>query len=211
MKSSNKIKRIVTSGVLISLAFVLSMIKIYDLPYGGSITLFSMVPIILLSCMYGVKWGFVCGFVNGILQAFMGAAVSKAFVGLDAVSTVLMCLLDYLVAFSVLGLGGMFYGKIKNKTLAASLGSFVAVFARFAAHFLSGWILWGGYAEWWFGELNSKFGDTMLSSFSGQGLAAVYSFCYNGSYMIPELIMTVIGAAILVSVPAVRKQIRTNI
>ena len=206
MQSGKKIKRITTSGVLIALAFVLSLVKVFELPYGGSITLFSMVPIVLIGCMYGFRWGMVSGLVYGVLQAFSGAFMSQAFAGLDKTGTVLMCILDYLVAFAVLGLGGLFYNKMKNKPLAAGLGAALAVFCRFLAHFASGWILWGDYAEWWFGELNNKLGETMLSTFSGQSLAGVYSFFYNGSYMLPELIITVVGVVVLVSVPAVRKQ-----
>lgn len=210
MQSGKKIKRITTSGVLIALAVVLSFVKVFELPYGGSITLFSMVPIVLIGCMYGFRWGMVSGLVYGVIQAFCGAFMSQAFAGLDKTGTVLMCILDYLVAFAVLGLGGLYYSKMKNKTLAAGLGAATAVFFRFLAHFASGWILWGDYAEWWFGELNNKFGETMLSSFSGQSLACVYSFFYNGSYMLPELIITVIGVVALVSVPSVKKQINSN-
>jgi len=210
MQSGKKIKRITTSGVLIALAFVLSFVKVFELPYGGSITLFSMVPIVLIGCMYGCRWGLVSGLIYGVLQAFSGAFVSQAFAGLDKTGTVAMCILDYLVAFAVLGLGGIFYGKMKNKTLAAGLGAAFAVFLRFLAHFASGWILWGDYAEWWFGELNNKFGETILSTFSGQPLAGVYSFFYNGSYMLPELIITVVGIVALVSVPAIKKQVNLN-
>ena len=210
MQSGKKIKRITTSGVLIALAFVLSFVKVFELPYGGSITLFSMVPIVLIGCMYGCRWGLISGVIYGVLQAFSGAFMSQAFAGLDKTGTIAMCILDYLIAFAVLGLGGMFYGKMKNKTLAAGLGAATAVFFRFLAHFASGWILWGDYAEWWFGELNNKFGETMISTFSGQSLAGVYSFFYNGSYMLPELVLTVIGTVALMSIPAIKKQINIH-
>ncbi|MBE7065913.1 MAG: ECF transporter S component [Ruminococcaceae bacterium] len=210
MQSGKKIKRITISGVLIALAFVLSFVKVYELPYGGSITLFSMVPIVLIGCMYGPGWGVISGLVYSVLQAISGAFVSQAFAGLNTSGTIAMCILDYIVAFAVLGLGGMFYGKMKNKTLAAGFGAAVAVFLRFLAHFASGWILWGDYAEWWFGELNNKLGETVLSTFSGQALSCVYSFLYNGSYMLPELILTVGGCIALMAIPAVRKQITAN-
>ena len=60
---NQKTLRLVTSGVLIALGTVLSMIKVFDLPYGGSITLFSMVPLMVLGYMYGIRWGLLCGFV----------------------------------------------------------------------------------------------------------------------------------------------------
>ena len=75
-------KKIVTCGVLIALATVLSFIKVYELPYGGSITLFSMVPIVVLGYKYGVKWGVFSGVIYSVLQAILGATQSNAFAGL---------------------------------------------------------------------------------------------------------------------------------
>ena len=76
---SKKTLRLVTSGVLIGLATVLSVIKVFALPFGGSVTLFSMVPILVLGYMYGVKWGLLSGGVYGLLQMILGATMSQAF------------------------------------------------------------------------------------------------------------------------------------
>ena len=80
---NNKTIRLVTSSILIALASVLSFIVVFKLPYGGSITLLSMLPIMALGYMYGAKWGMLCGIVYGVVQALLGAATSSAFAGLS--------------------------------------------------------------------------------------------------------------------------------
>ena len=203
---SKKTLRLVTSGVLIGLATVLSVIKAFALPFGGSVTLFSMVPILVLGYMYGVKWGLLSGGVYGLLQMILGATMSQAFAGLSGFSIVIMALLDYIVAYVVVGMSGMFKGRLKNHTVAFALGSTVAILLRLICHFLSGWILWGSYASSYFEEMNNSFGNYMLSSFDGQLLAALYSLVYNASYMLPELVMSVIGVVALMAVKPLRER-----
>lgn len=206
-KMSETTRKLVTCGVLIALGTILSMIKFSDLPFGGSVTLFSMVPMVVLGYKYGIKWGLFSGLIFSALQAILGATTSHAFAGVTGWSVVAMAFLDYIVAFTVLGLSGMFKNKIKNHTAAITTGAFVVVMLRFVSHFASGWILWGSYAEGWFADLNNAFGEKVLATYSGQALSALYSFVYNGSYMIPELILTVIGVLALMAVKPVRKLI----
>lgn len=209
---SKKTIRLVTSGVFIALAIVLSMIKIYQLPYGGSITLVSMLPVMLISYMYGVRWGLPCGIVFGIIQALLGATTTSAFAGVTGLNMVLMALLDYILAFMVLGTAGMFKNKIKNHTVAFVLGGIIAGMLRYLAHFLSGVLLWGSYAEWFFGSdnMNNSFGNTILENFSGTSLVMLYSGIYNGSFMIPEIIITAIAIAIIINIKPIQSQIIKN-
>lgn len=213
---NTKTKRLTTTGVLIALGTILSMIKVFDLPYGGSITLFGMVPVVLLGYKYGVKWGLFSGFVYSLIQAVLGATASQAFAGMydpenaakSVINIVLMAFLDYIVAFTVVGTSGMFKNKIKNHTVAITLGGACAVILRLVAHFLSGWILWGSYAEWFFTDvMNNSFGQGILANYSGQGLAIIYSLVYNSCYMLPELAVTVVGVLALMAVKPLRKVI----
>lgn len=208
MKASTK--RLVTSGMLIALAVVLSFLKLTPpFLYGGSVTLFSMVPITLIAYMYGTGHGLICGLVYGLLQGVFGAVGSQAFAGLEPGATVLMALLDYLVAFGVLGLGGLF--RRGGSVGGAVLGAGLAALGRFAAHFASGVILWGGYAEWFFTEvMNNDFGASVLARFTGTELACVYSAVYNGLYMIPEIAITAVGTLILFGIRPLRREILSN-
>lgn len=206
-KEKRKTLRLVTSSVCLALATVMSMIKVFELPFGGSVTLFSMVPVLVLSYMYGVKWGLLCGGVYGVLQMVLGATTTQAFAGLSGWSVPVMALLDFIVAFVVLGFAGVFKNKIKNHTLAISLGSALAIVLRLVCHFLSGWILWGSYASGYFEEINNSFSSFVLSAFSGQALSAMYSLVYNSSYMLPELVISIVALVVLMSVKPLKEKI----
>ncbi len=213
---NSKTKKIATIGVLIALGVILTLIKVYQLPYGGAITLAGMVPVVILGYKYGIKWGLFSGLIFSLIQMILGATMSQAFAGMydpehvaaSVGKMIAMALLDYIVAFTVLGLSGMFKGKIKNDTLAIALGGGTAVFLRFVAHFLSGVILWGSYAEWFFTEvMTNETGKNILAKYSGFSLAAIYSFIYNGSFMIPEIIITVFVVTVLMSVKPLKRLI----
>ncbi len=203
---SQKTLRLVSSGILIGMAVVMSMIKVFELPYGGSITLFSMVPIFIIGYKYGWCWGLICGTVDGILQAVLGATMSNAYWGVSGIDVLWMTVLDYFAAFAVLGLAGLFK-KMNNKTLSISLGVIVAGFLRFLCHFISGYILWGSYAESFFSSMSNSFGDYVLGNFTGKGLALLYSAVYNGSFMIPEILISVIAVVALMAIKPVSKEI----
>ena len=192
--------KLAMGGIMVAAAALLSFIKVFELPYGGSITLCSMLPIMLVGYMYGVRFGMLCGVVDGVIQAILGTATS-AFAGQKWWGVLLILFFDYIVAFSVLGLGGAFSKKIKNPQTSFLLGIIVAGLARFAAHFVSGFILFGQYAEWYFTQEGfPKFGGRILADYSGLKLSMIYSAIYNASYMIPEIIATAVVGVILISV-----------
>lgn len=204
---NKKTQKLALSAIMIALATILSFVKVYQMPYGGSITAFSMVPILFIGYLFGIKWGLLTGFVHGIIQTLLGAFISSAFAGLSIKSVILVFFFDFFMAFTCLGLSGIFKGKIKNRTFSIGLGAFVATLMRFIAHFLSGFIVYGSYAEWFFSQSTVSFGEKMMSKFSGTSLAMVYSLIYNGSYMIPEIIISVIGCIVIFNIPPVKKMI----
>ena len=105
----NSTRRLCESGIFIALATVLSVLKLFEFSFGGSITVLSMLPIVILSYRYGVKWGLTCGFFYSIVQMLLGVNTISVFV-LPGESQmvwwriVLMCLLDYVLAYTALGL-----------------------------------------------------------------------------------------------------------
>lgn len=178
---SKNVVNLVLAGVLIALGTVLSFIKVFDLPYGGSVTLCCMLPVMLFAYRSGIKWGLGAGFTFSVLQLLFGLDALKGVSGTTVVGSIF---LDYLLAFTVLGLAGIFRNRIKNDPVAFTLGCFVAGMLRYVCSFLSGWILWGEYADVNFSPI--------LAGMSGQQLACFYSLVYNGSYMVPEIIVTCI-------------------
>ncbi len=194
--------------MLVALSAVLAIISMaipLQLPFGGSVTLASMLPIVLVGYMFGVKWGLGSALVFAVIQMFLGWGTVTAFFmpGEEQMrwwKAIIVCLLDYILAYTVLGFSGLFAKKIKKPAVSLCLGSIFALMLRYICHILSGAIFFGTWAEWFFTDVMPGMGEWVLSAFSGWGLAAVYSVVYNGLYMIPEIILTAVLAAI---VPAV--------
>ena len=124
--------------------------------------------------------------------------------GTMILNALIMCLLDYLLAFTLLGLGGCFRDKIKHPGVALSCGSLVALGTRYAAHTLSGSILFSGWAEWFFTQEGfPAWGLVLVERLSPQVLGFVYSLVYNGMYMIPEMILTAAAAVLVARAPRI--------
>ena len=145
-----------------ALAYVTSFIRVVKLPYGGSVTLLSMLFIVLVGHWYGVKTGMLVGFAYGVLQFLQ----EPYFLSLFQVCC------DYVLAFAALGLSGLFR-KGKNGLL---LGYLVAVLARGAFHSLGGYLYWMDY---------------MPENFP-QALRNLYPIIYNYSYLLAEAAVTVV-------------------
>ena len=204
----NKTKRLTESAMLISVAIVLEVISkmfIPGLPFGGQITLCSMLPVVLIAYRHGMKWGFVSSAAYALIEMAIGAdTVTAAFQpgyfgdGTMILNALIMCALDYLLAYTVLGLGGIFRSRMENRGKALTCGTLVALGCRYLAHILSGYILFSGWAEWFFTQEGfPAWGAQLVASMSPALLGLVYSIVYNGMYMFPEMILTAIAAALI--------------
>jgi len=126
-------RMLVEAGIMIALAQILSYVKIYESPFGGSVTLGSMIPIIIFAIRWGSKPGILVGLVYGFLQFALGTKFSYHPLGI---------FLDYIFAFGCLGFAGLF-----RKSIYTTIGSIaIAMAGRFTFHFISGVILWYIYA-----------------------------------------------------------------
>ncbi len=170
-------KKLTTTGILLALGLILSMLKLFDAPYGGSVTLVSMLPILLISVLYDTKWGVLSGIVFSVLTMLLSGVPAPP--TQTVFSYLLVVILDYLLAFGVLGLAGGLYRGLSTCRFALPIATGAVVFLRFLCHFLSGILIWSAYA---------------LPGYS----ATLYSLLYNGSYMLFEFILTVAGASLLV-------------
>lgn len=213
-----KTRKLTESAMLMAVAAVLEIVSkmfIPNLPFGGQVTLCSMLPIVLISYRHGVKWGLLCGFCYSFLQMALGAkTVTAAFQpgyfgeGTMLLNAFLMCALDYVAAFTCLGLGGIFRNRIENRGLSLALGGLVALFARYLCHVLSGYIFFSGYAEWFFTQDGfPAWGAALVNALSPQMLGFTYSAVYNGMYMSLEMVFTAIGAFLIAKVPSVTRKV----
>ena len=198
MKENKKqyVYKLTVASIFIALATVLSLIKIFSVPLGGSVTLLSMLPIIMLPFMLGFKWGIGCSFVYSVIQLLLGITLDGLLGwGLTPVMLIGTIMLDYILAFTVLGLAGIFQRK---GTVGMVLGTSAVILLRFLCHFISGVVIFKQLEQF---ELFGKL-------FSGR--PALYSLCYNGLYMLPELVITVIVAAIVFNLPQIKKLMRSQ-
>ena len=200
--------------MLLAIAIVLELAAkmfIPEMPFGGQITLVSMLPVVLISYRHGMRWGFVASLTYALLEMALGAkTVSAAFLpgyfgdGAMIWNALLMCALDYVAAYTVLGLGGIFRDRIENRGKALACGSLVALGARYVMHILSGYILFSSYAEWYFTQEGfPAWGAALVEALEPTLLGIVYSVVYNGMYMVPEMILTAFAALLLARVPQI--------
>ena len=172
MKNTRYSVRALTEGaIMIAAAEILSFLPLYKLPWGGSIDL-AMLPILL----FCVRWGFgpamIVSFAHGLLQTLFEGGIA---IGWQSI------LGDYLIAYAVLGLAGLFKGKF-------CIGATVACAARFLVHYVVGATIWAEYMP------ESFFGMTMTTPW-------IYSALYNAAYMLPDLVMILVIYVLLKKTP----------
>jgi len=165
-------RTIAECAVMVALAVILSILKLADLPYGGSITMASKLPLIIIGYRHGIKWGFVTSFVYGAMELVLGLNTLSYVTGVASVIAVI--LLDYIVAFGVIGLSAL-VRNAKTEKEAFVFGSLIACFARYICHVISGATVWAG-----------------LSIPTAAALS--YSLIYNATYMVPETLILAVAA-----------------
>ncbi len=174
-KKITKTHSIAESAIMLALSialFAVSDALPWPFLYGGGFSLFGQVPIIIVSYRHGIKNGLIASTGLALFEMLMGFKNFSYVSGI--VAWLIVAFADYIIAFGCLGLGGIFKGKFKNQTSELVAGGLVVCFIRFLCHFISGVTIWSGYAP-----------ENML--------VGIYSLVYNGSYMLIETIITVIG------------------
>lgn len=169
-KSQKTTRMLAEGGIFIALALILGLIKLFELPQGGSISL-EMLPLFLFCLRWGMSPGFVCCTAFGILQVFVQGAVSYGWVSI---------LLDYVVAFAFIALTGLGKGRPGGVFWGPVLGAF----GRFVFHFISGITIYKIVAP-------TKLFGTVFDQ------PVLYSVVYNGSYVLVDLVLCLVIFAAL--------------
>ena len=173
MNEKTKARKLIEASLMIAIATVLSLLKLLDLPFGGSVTLASMLPLVIIACRNGVGWGLASGAVYGAIQQLLGLKTLSYVTSWYSILAVI--LLDYIFAFTVIGFSGAFRNKCKKQNTAFAVGSLFGCVLRYVFHVLSGATVWAGLS------IPTK-------------TALFYSLAYNATYMIPETIVLVVVA-----------------
>jgi len=197
-RNSQQNLRIVTEcAVMIAVAVVLSIYtKIWRAPLGGSVTLFSMVPLISIGLRHGVKWGYACAFVfSAAYWLFHGIG---QIVGISTYVFVMSTLVDYIIAYTLIGTAGFFKIFVDSsetkpkKIIFTSAATLLVCLLRFAAHVAVGAVVW--YEVTKEGNWNEYVHTVGMW---------VYSILYNIQYMLPETVITLVAAPAVVTILSV--------
>ena len=170
-KSHLRVRALCDGAIFVALAFVLSFVKLFELPNGGSLTP-AMFPILLYALRWGLPQGLISGFVFGLLQLIFDGAYAWGWQSM---------LLDYLQAFTPLCLAGLFKGKAR----CIFPGTFIGCLGRFIVHHISGITIY------------RIIEPTAVPGFGTFDNAHLYSLVYNGSYMLPNMLLAMLLAGVL--------------
>lgn len=173
-KSGQKIKRIAVCAIMVALATILSMLPIFKAPLGGSVTLGSMVPIMLISFLYGWSWGIPVAIGYAVIQLLISLSEVASW-GLSPAVFIGCLALDYILAYSVICVCNIFGSK---KMINVILGILVAGILRLLCHFISGVLFFGQWAEEGFN-------------------AYTWAIAYNGAFLLPEIAICIVVMCIL--------------
>ncbi len=159
------------AGIMIALSTVLAMLKLIDMPYGGSVTFAQMLPILIFAYRHGPRYGMGAALVASLIQLLLGIENFSYLPLVTWYSVIVLALLDYVVAYSAFGIVGFLKKKYDYRS-AMLIGAALASVIRYLCHVISGFTAWGAF------ELPG-------------GAVLAYSFGYNATYMIPETIVLV--------------------
>ena len=166
----------VECAILVALACVLSVFKLVEMPYGGSVTLASALPIIIAAYRHGSGWGILSGFTFAVVQQLLGLKTLSYVTGWQSVVAVI--LIDYILAFTLLGLGGIFKKIFEKQSTGMAVGAVFACLMRYGCHVIAGATVWRGLSI-------------------PDSAAMIYSLGYNATYMLPETVVLTVAAVYL--------------
>ena len=173
MTSSKNTRILIEGAMMTALATVLSIFKLIDMPYGGSVTIASALPMVIFAYRHGIGWGLLGGLSHAVIQQLLGLNSLSYVTGWQSVIAVI--LLDYIVAFTIVGFGGVFRKTCKDQSKALLFGALLICSLRYVCHVISGATVWAGLSI-------------------PDEAALIYSFGYNATYMLPETVISCAAA-----------------
>ena len=169
MSTRQRTRALTEAALMLALGTVLQFIPLVKMPFGGDVTAFCMLPVIIIAYRYGCKFGFLVGFVYSLIQLLLG--MNNLQYGTSFTAVVIILLFDYILAYSSIGLAGIFKNSKLSQGKALAYGSLIVCAVRLICHIISGCTVWAIWAP--------------------EGMPVIeYSVLYNSAYMIPEAIIT---------------------
>lgn len=190
MKKSKNLRVTAECALLLAMAIVFSFIKLWQMPMGGEITFVSMLPVMLAGFRNGPKAGLLTAFVYSLFQLASAFVSGNVFVYCTTAFTFIVCVLfDYIVPFTGLSIAALFKNihihSVRFKNINIYLGITCGIVLRFICHYITGVVIW----KQWAGEEGPY----------------IYSLLYNGTFLLPELILTLLVCVLLFKPQRTRK------
>ena len=188
-RKNTNLSTLTECAVMLALSFALSCAKLFEMPMGGSVTVASMLPIMLISVKYGLSVGLGTSFVYSLTQLLQAFASANVFPYCETGGALVACIaFDYLLPFTLLGLAGLFHKMKLTKNVEANvyLGIVGVVLLRFICHFITGVVIWGQWAP------------------DGMG-KYLYSLLYNGGFLSIDFIICIACAVLIFRKSELRK------
>ena len=187
-----KTEKLANTAMLVALHIALSYAVLWEQPMGGAVTAASMLPLMLISIVYGAGWGTAGAAVASLFQLLQAVIKGNVFVWCETADIIVLCaLFDYVVPYTILGLSGLLrnrpFGKFRH--FGIYLGMVLAVLLRFVCHYVTGVAIWGQWAP------------------EGMG-AHLYSLLYNGGFLLPDLAIALVAAVALLERRSVQKLLK---
>lgn len=191
---STNLSTLTECAIMLALSFALSCAKLFEMPMGGSVTIASMLPVMLISIKYGISVGLATSFTYSLTQMLQALASANVFPYCETAGTLVLCILfDYIVPFTLLGLAGIFHKMkvTKNTELNVYIGIVSTVVLRFICHFVTGVVIWGQWAP------------------DGMG-KYLYSFLYNAGFLSLDFIICIVCAILMFRKAELRKLVNLD-
>ena len=189
-----RIHSMVECALLIALGYVLSYIPLFRMPHGGSITMVSMAPILLIGFRQSPRWALLSSFAYSLVQLLFGVQNLAYCQSLAAVAGCI--LLDFVLGFTILGLAGWIGRLFPWPAVGVACGSFLVCLMRYLCSFVSGYLVWRDYdyAVAWLAQVELL---DKVASLGESAVCWIYSALYNASYMLPETVITCAAMVVL--------------
>ena len=188
-RSNTNVSRLAECAVMLALSFALSYAKIFEMPMGGSVTIASMLPVMLIGIKYGTVTGLSVSFVYSLTQLLQALMSANVFPYCQSIGALVLCItFDYLLPFTLLGLAGIFkeLRVFKSPEIASYVGIVSVVALRFVCHFITGVVIWGQWAP------------------DGMG-KYLYSFLYNGGFLAADFAICIACAVLMFRKSEIRR------
>ena len=184
MPQDSKTRTLVECAILTAVAVVLSAIPAFKLPFGGTVSWFATVPVLVASMRHGPAWGVPTALVYSFIQLFMGLQNFSYLPYPKSVFYIFAAaLLDYIIAFTIIGLAGIIFGRFKNQTAGIIFAVLLTGLGRFTCSFFSGILIWGRPDD-----------VTWTQSLP------IYSLGYNAGWCVPDVILALAAVLVLTNV-----------